>query len=146
MARIYALTLITILIILCIAYVVVRPSFASNFIIMPYDKPQPTRIINATWTEFLQDCGGAVIVENYVHARSEFNRKYENQIVLWTGLYAGQKDPKAVTGTGGRFQHLLGSDHVNNVFIKMEPTESVMYPDLMLSVSTHVLNNHREFF
>lgn len=41
---------------------------------------------------------------------------------------------------------MFGSDHSLNVFIKMEPTESLMYPDLMLSVSTHVKNNHLELF
>lgn len=79
----------------------------------------------------MEDCGGKVIVENYIHARSEFSRKYENQLIIWTGLFAGVKEPK-----GGSSNMFGGSDHAALLFVKMEPTESHMYPDLLLSVST----------
>jgi hypothetical protein len=39
----------------------------------------------------LKDCGGEVVVENYVHARATFNRKYENNQITWTGYYAEAK-------------------------------------------------------
>jgi hypothetical protein len=56
-----------------------------------FETPKDSKIITNTWEEFLQDCGGEVIVENYVHARSIFNKKYEANIVTWTGFYAETK-------------------------------------------------------
>jgi hypothetical protein len=43
----------------------------------PYEPPKESHRILTTWDEFLKDCGGEVIVENYVHARGVFNKKYE---------------------------------------------------------------------
>lgn len=37
----------------------------------------------------------------------------------------------------------MSSDHAINVLVKMEPTESSLYPDLVLSVSTQMLNSQR---
>ena len=48
------------------------------FDMRPYQAPENSVMINSTWSDFLKDCGGEVIVENYVRARSLFNRKYEN--------------------------------------------------------------------
>lgn len=43
----------------------------------PYEIPKESKVIDTTWKEFLEDCGGEIIVENYVHARGVFNKKYE---------------------------------------------------------------------
>ena len=53
-----------------------------------YEHPTESKEISTQWEGFLLDCGGEVIVENYVHARSVFNKKYENNIVSWTGYFA----------------------------------------------------------
>ncbi|TNV76792.1 hypothetical protein FGO68_gene5664 [Halteria grandinella] len=135
MARLYAIILLSIIAIACLAYAWKGPALMSSQP-LNYDKPLPTHLINATWDEFLDDCGGKVIVENYIHARAVFNRKYENQLVIWTGLYAGVKEVKGQT--------LWGTDHALNLFVKMSPTESYLYPDLMLSVSSQMLNNDRD--
>jgi hypothetical protein len=39
----------------------------------PYKAPTESKMIDITWEKFLSDCGGEVIVENFVHARSIFN-------------------------------------------------------------------------
>lgn len=66
-----------------------RPSYFAP--LHPYEKPVESKTIAATWNEFLGDCGGEVIVENYVHARKIFNDKYENNIINWSGIYADTK-------------------------------------------------------
>jgi len=72
--------------ILSMYYVYLRPSF---FVPQtPFEAPKESRRIQATWEEFLQDCGGEVIVENNVHARNTFNHKYENNMVNWKGYFA----------------------------------------------------------
>ena len=40
----------------------------------------------------------------------------------------------------------VNSDHAINILIKMEPTESVLYPDLVLSVSSATLQRQKEVF
>lgn len=57
----------------------------------PYHTPTESKLITIRWEEFLQDCGGEVIVENFVHARSIFNKKYENNVVNWEGYFAETK-------------------------------------------------------
>jgi hypothetical protein len=100
-----------------------------------YETPKDSKVVSFTWEDFLQDCGGEVIVENYVHARSIFNKKYEANIVTWTGYFAETKQAQQFP-----FMH---SDHALNVLIKMSPTESSMYPDLVLSVSSDLLKKKK---
>ena len=52
-----------------------RPSYFQP--LTPYEVPLESKIVEYTWEEFLRDCGGEVIVENNVHARNIFNKKYE---------------------------------------------------------------------
>lgn len=66
-----------------------RPAYFTPM--SPYEHPTESKIIDTTWQEFLTDCGGEVIVENYVHARSIFNKKYENNQITWTGFFAEAK-------------------------------------------------------
>ncbi len=53
-----------------------KPSFFD--IKSPYKVPESSLFMQATWQEYLEDCGGEVIVENFIHARSVFNKKYEH--------------------------------------------------------------------
>ena len=98
-----------------------------------FEAPKESFKISATLEEFLGDCGGEIIVENNVHARTTFNKKYENNVVTWTGYYADTKQSQ-----GGTIP-FVNSDHAINILIKMMPTESVLYPDLVLSVSSATL-------
>lgn len=113
-----------------------RPSVFQN--IGPYETPKESKEIATTWDEFLKDCGGEVIVENYVHARSIFNKKYEANIVEWDGFYAETKQTNALP--------FFATDHAINVLVKMEPTESTVYPDLVLSVSSEQLSRKKSLF
>ena len=91
MSRLYALTLIALSILSIIAYVYYGPTLSSGIVSSPYKAPKESKLITATWEDFLKDCGGEVIVENFVHARSIFNRKYESNIVEWTGHFVDIK-------------------------------------------------------
>ncbi len=75
-------------------------------------------------------------MENYVRARSLFNRKYENNQVLWTGVVAGLIEG----GKGDPVEWLVGQVHKKKIMIKMTPSESTMYADLVLSVSSSFLS------
>lgn len=96
----------------------------------PFEAPKDSRVVDYTWEEFLQDCGGEVIVENNVHARNIFNQKYENNQVTWKGYFAETKQ------SSGAQLPFVGSDHALNILVKMMPSESVLYPDLVLSISS----------
>lgn len=86
MSRGYALCILVIFSILSLYYVYMRPSYSTS--LHPYEVPKESKEISFTWEEFIQDCGGTVIVENNVHARNVFNQKYEANIVEWKGYYA----------------------------------------------------------
>lgn len=85
MARLYAIIGLSLITGLSLYYVYLRPSYFEP--ISPYHVPETSVEISTTWDEFLKDCGGSIIVENYIHARSVFNKKYENNIVEWTGYF-----------------------------------------------------------
>lgn len=121
--------------ILSIAYVYMRPSyFVAN---QAFEAPKESFKIPETWEDFIRDCGGEVIVENNVHARNVFNHKYENNEINWRGYFVETKQ----AGNGMAFVH---SDHALNLLVKMDPSESAIYPDLVLSVSSKTLNEKRE--
>ena len=98
----------------------------------PYETPKESKPISATWEDFLKDCGGEVVVENFVHARSIFNKKYESNIVTWDGYFVETKKPSGQVPW-------FGSDHALNVLVKMMPSESALYPDLVLSIPSILL-------
>ena len=113
-----------------------RPSFFTPT--TAFEAPVESFQIENTWEEFLADCGGEIVVENYVHAWNTFNHKYENNQVTWTGYYADTKQSQ-----GGALP-FINSDHAINILVKMMPSESVLYPDLVLSVSTALLQRQRD--
>ena len=139
MARVYAIILIIIFVGASLAYALYSPSFffTSPFIKLPYAANTDSHLISNTWQEFLADCGGEVVVENYVHARSLFNKKYEGNQVAWTGFVAGMR----TQSSGG--PHVFGSDHAMSLYIRMQPSESNIYPDLVLSVSTRIMQEYK---
>ena len=114
-------------------YVYIKPSVFMNMGV--YEIPKDSHKIDTTWEDFLKDCGGDIIVDNSVHARGVFNQKYEQNIIRWTGIFAEIKHTNALP--------FFASDHALNVLVKMEPTESSMYPDLVLSISSELLGKKK---
>jgi hypothetical protein len=39
--------------------------------------------ITAEWTDYLKDCGGEQVIDNYIHTKLVFNDKYENNRISW---------------------------------------------------------------
>ena len=68
-----------------------------------------------------------------------FNDKYENNIVNWSGYFAEVKE---------RRQSFFGlnNEHHLSILVKMEPSESAVFADLVLSVSTNMYNEKKEFY
>eukprot|EP00349_Pseudokeronopsis_sp_Brazil_P007388 CAMPEP_0202962660 /NCGR_PEP_ID=MMETSP1396-20130829/6761_1 /ASSEMBLY_ACC=CAM_ASM_000872 /TAXON_ID= /ORGANISM="Pseudokeronopsis sp., Strain Brazil" /LENGTH=182 /DNA_ID=CAMNT_0049683391 /DNA_START=435 /DNA_END=983 /DNA_ORIENTATION=+ len=115
-------------------YVYMRPSMFEN--LTPYTPPTESKRISTTWEEFLKDCGGEVIVDNSVYARGVFNEKYEANIVSWEGYFAELKPTNTLP--------FFASDHAMNILVKMDPSESSMYADLVLSISSEFLRENKE--
>ena len=88
-SRGYAMLVLAIFSIFSLYYVYMRPSIFTP--VTPFEAPKESKVISTTWEEFLQDCGGEVVVENNVHARNLFNHKYENNQVAWRGYFAETK-------------------------------------------------------
>ena len=90
MDKLYGIILIGLIAALSLLYVYYRPKFFEP--ISPYHAPLKQLEISETWTDFQKDCGGEVIVENFIHARSIFNKKYENNVIEWTGYFVERKE------------------------------------------------------
>lgn len=85
--------------------------------------------IQTSWAEYLQDCGGEQVIENFVHTKMVFNDKYENNVISWSGFFAEvKKEERSVFG--------INNEHQLSILVKMEPSESTIFADLVLSVST----------
>jgi hypothetical protein len=130
-SRGYAMIVLILFTIFSLYYVYMRPSIFQPT--TPFEAPKDSRKISTTWEEFLQDCGGEVVVENNVHARNIFNHKYEQNEVSWKGYFADTKQ------SSGNPLPFVQSDHAINILVKMMPSESVLYPDIVLSVSSKYL-------
>ena len=74
-ARCYAIVALLCFSVFAVYYVSIRPSVFQH--IHAYETPKESKEISLTWDDFLKDCGGEIIVENYVHAKTVFNTKYE---------------------------------------------------------------------
>ena len=70
-------------------------------------------------------------------AKLAFNEKYENNVVSWNGYYADVKQKHQGFS-------LFNNDHYLSILVKMSPSESDLFPDLVLSVSSVYYNENKE--
>jgi hypothetical protein len=75
------------------------------------------------------------VIENFVAAKMNFNEKYENNIVSWSGYFADIKNKSQGFS-------LFDNDHFMSLLVKMSPSESQVFPDLVLSLSTSFYNEN----
>ena len=68
------------------------------------------------------------MLDNPVRAEVRFTRKYENNIVNWKGYFVESKE---MSGLESWFE----PDHAQLVVIKMDPSESLITPDLVLTAN-----------
>ena len=79
------------------------------------------------------------MIENFVHTKMEFNEKYENNIISWSGFFAEIKEKQ-------RSFFGLNNEHHLSILVKMEPSESAIFADLVLSVSTNMYEADKAFY
>ena len=136
--RIYAIIVLVLFAIGSGFYVYMRPSFNFHENPLVHHNVESVRIQTA-WPEFLVDCGGEQVIENFVHTKMVFNDKYENNIINWSGYFAEVKEKqKSFLG--------LNNEHHLSILVKMEPSESTIFADLVLSVSTRMYEANKEFY
>lgn len=136
LSRIYAIIIAIIFSALSGYYVYMRPSFVLNQNPLRHHNIS-SQEISTTWNEYLLDCGGEKVIENYVAAKLAFNEKYENNVVSWSGFYADVKQKHQGFS-------LFNNDHYLSILVKMSPSESDVFPDLVLSVSSTYYNANKE--
>lgn len=78
-----------------------------------------------------------MIIENQVHALHEFTQIYQNNIVDWDGYYIDTK-----------YKHktysMIGSEYFMSILIKMDPSESENFADIVLSISQEAYKNNKD--
>lgn len=125
-SRVYAILILLVFSAFSIYYAYSRPFQLHHRF---FDRPDDvSHNLTATWSDYLQSCSGEKIIENQVHALHEFTQKYENNVVDWDGYYIDTK-----------YKHktysILGSEYFMSILIKMDPSESEDFADVVLSIS-----------
>lgn len=120
----YAVIAAFVLAIVCAYYVYMRPSYNFHEAPLSHHNEDSNRL-STSWPDYLVDCGGEKIIENSVHTKILWNEKYENNVVEWTGYFADVKF---------RNKGYFFPDIEPNVLVKMEPSESSVFADLVLTV------------
>lgn len=112
-SRTYLLSAVTI--ILCIFYIFWGGSL-----------PHQTHYtyIQNTWEEYLKDCGSEVVLKNAIRANQKFIDNYEGKTISWDGYLM------RATESYGWFK----GDHAVIILVKMQPSESDIHADLILSM------------
>jgi len=123
-ARMYAILASIILLVVSCYYVYLRPNYTFHEAPLTHHNEESSRI-STSWKEYLVDCGGEKIIENSVHTKIIWNEKYENNVVEWSGFFADVKY---------RNKGFIFPDIEPNVLIKMEPSESTVFADLVLTL------------
>lgn len=82
-------------------------------------------ISGLTWDEFIEDCSAENIIKNKELVQQTFYFKYYGQIIAWEGFLM-----KAQINEGW-FQ----GEHAATLLVKMHPSESEIYADLLLTLS-----------
>jgi hypothetical protein len=80
---------------------------------------------NATWPEYMEECGNDATLKNAMRANAIFSRKYEGNTITWEGYIVKITDYR---------RNWFRGDHAVVFLVKMEPTESEIHADLILSL------------
>ena len=117
-------------------YVYERPSFNLHEAPLTHHNVDSVRLATS-WSDYLVDCGGEKIIENSVHTKILWNDKYENNIVEWQGYFADMKP---------RQKGLFWPNVELNLLVKMEPSESTVFADLVLTVDAEKYKAYKQMF
>ncbi len=72
-----------------------------------------------------------------MHTKILWNEKYENNIVSWSGYFADSKQKNY--GLWSTTQEL-------NILVKMEPSESTVFADLVLTIPADLYKKDKKMF
>eukprot|EP01017_Pseudomicrothorax_dubius_P039720 TRINITY_DN6127_c0_g2_i3.p1 TRINITY_DN6127_c0_g2~~TRINITY_DN6127_c0_g2_i3.p1 ORF type:complete len:322 (+),score=36.76 TRINITY_DN6127_c0_g2_i3:132-1097(+) len=103
-------------------------------------------LVDLRWETFVTECGRKVFIDNGVRARNHFLDKFSNRIVEWKGVL---QEIATHLATGPSYGHEHGRSALANVaeegslylFVKMVPTDSHDFPDLMILASPSMLGH-----
>ena len=95
---------------------------------------KPNVFLNTTWPEYLKDCGGEVVLQNSIRAAETFAGKYEGNTISWDGFLM------RVTQNVGWFS----GDHAVVLLVKMQPSESDIHADLILSMDLNHFHDSKD--
>lgn len=91
--------------------------------------------ISETWEDYLSDCGSDVLQKNALKYSYNFIQKYEHKTINWDGYYM-----KSTDYTNNFFR----GDHAYVILLKMQPSESDLHADLILSLDDSSWKDNRE--
>jgi hypothetical protein len=102
-----------------------------------FNAPIPIQLIysQASWPQYLKDCGGEIVLRNSVKATSVFSRLYEGRTVTWDGYLLKAKENPSIW---------FRDDHSVVILVKMQPSESDIHADLLLSMDDETLGRYRD--
>jgi hypothetical protein len=115
-------------------YVYMRPSYTFHEGPLTHHNEDGHRI-ETTWAEYLRDCGGEKVIENSVHTKILWNDNYENNVIEWEGYYTDVKF---------RNRGFIFPDIEPNVLVKMEPSESTMFADLVVTLPNKIYKDNKD--
>lgn len=136
-ARIYVILGLLAFSVFAIYYAVNRPYRVHHSF---FDTPEgvESHNITITWNQYLDDCSGEKIIENQVHALHQFTQNYKNNVVNWDGYYIDTKYK-----AHGSYS-LFDSHHHMSILIKMDPSESDNFSDILLTMTQAAYKANKE--
>ena len=134
LGRVYALLIFASFAVLSCVYVYQNPYTIHKSM---FDRPEgsESHLINSTWPQYLETCSGEKIIENQVHAAHIFSQLYQDNIVEWDGYYIDTKS-KHYQG--------LGVHQDMSILVKMNPSESDEFADIILSIGETAFQAHKD--
>lgn len=76
------------------------------------------------------------MISNNIRAKNVFVNKYENNVVTWKGYFIEKKETAGFSFIQNTFAY--------NILVKMEPSESEVEPDIVLSMTSSVYEQHKQ--
>lgn len=91
---------------------------------------------NATWSEYISDCGSDQVLKNSFRVSQVFKDKYKGKEITWDGYLFKiiEIDPR----------HRWHNAHPFLILTKMIPTESEVHADLIISLDNHEKGHYQE--
>jgi hypothetical protein len=87
-----------------------------------------------SWADYLNDCGVETLLKNVRETERMFKQQYYGKTVSWSGYFMKVNDYS---------QFWFRGEHAAIFLIKMDPSESDIHADLILSMTDESLDANR---